>query len=264
MREMEPGQVRSHAKAAPVGRWLVDVDIMIGTYTCKDCSTAQNLSAWRAMLAKREGRIASRARRVSHIKRWQSEHPEQYRATIEKAVAASVASRRGHTLNPTPLQRARWSLSGLTLDPKGRFSLCRLCDRLMFTAALDLARFPSAGQYHATCVNTWRRETSQGVTAVPPPPGKRGRGRSEAELRESYRRTVLLFRQHQTKTSAAQLADEIGVTREALYQSTRRFLSLLPDASVATGPVRTWRGIFLALSGGVYRTPAIDSANAPE
>lgn len=264
--QLQPGEVRSRSKAAEAitggaARWAVDPAAGVGTFICQTCSQAQNLNDYRGRLRKRLGHGGAAERIAAPAARWRSQHPDAWADAKARGVAASVATRKGQSLNLTPEQLARSGLAHMKLTLRGQLSLCSLCDRLVWTMAGEIARYPDGGRQHARCIREWRHRERRDISTQPPGTSQRGRGRSPDELMDCYVAAVRLFRlkhappkshmvdrdTHGHVRSVAWLAADLGTSPSQLYRRVERFLSLLPDEGRATGMVKVWRDVFFAL-----------------
>jgi hypothetical protein len=270
IREMKLKAARGHAKAATVGRWVIDAATRTGTYICKSCSSAANLSDYHARQRRHLGRAVAAQQIAAPAARFRVEQPDAYAARQARAIAASVAARRGKPLVLTDRQWLLRRLGAFELDPIGRFGLCSLCDRLVWTRADQVETAPN--RCHGPCLWAWLRENAK-VRGTPPPPARRrGGGDSDAELRSLYVTTVRYFRityghprrvsnrkadrdEHGQLMSVGGLAKALGIERQQVHWRVNRFLRLLPDESTANGPLKTWRAVFLGLKALSGATP---------
>lgn len=261
IRELTPGEARSIAKAAPAGRWEIDFELRTGTFQCNPCSASSLLHDYHDRMRKRFGRASAATRQAAGLTRWRTDRPDAAAHQHATAVAASADARRGRRVELTERQRALWGLANLELDPKGRFSLCSLCGRLVWSWDSLLRRYPAL---HNRCILAWRRKGKHRPGTSPPPARRRTRGDNDDELRALYATTVHFFRitygdpsLHHNRLAArgddgqvlsvAALAKQLGIQRQQLYWRVDRFLSLLPDEETATGPLKKWRRIFRTL-----------------
>lgn len=275
VRDETPGQVREFERKRDPDRLSVDWEAGEATHFCDECTGRARFTKRNLALIKDHGRSHLRKERSKAAKAQIAANPEGHAVKLRAAQAASAALGLQH-LDKRAM--ARYRLSRLKLKLRGEIKPCSLCGLILFIHEANahsqrVRGGRTIGAAHGPCFRKWRttkdgrRWLSDCFAArrsgepTPPIPSKlRGRGRpvTSASLSGAYEATVRYFRQRERTKHAlrnedgeplnvTQLAIELGFKRGSLLERVQWFLNHLPEETVATGPVRTWREIFLTL-----------------
>lgn len=275
----------ARSRTAEPGRVSIDLQTGHGQYVCMHCSSRTNGRAFFEKLRKRKGQRGV-------VEMSQSANEALSRKNPEARSQALVRARQGvGKVQRTTRQIARKRLGLLRLDVGGTFGICRSCGRLMFSPT-TAQRGASGGSFHGACLWIWRgsqqmrdwqgqcrRAEARGEPSpsMPLPQRPADRMPSAEDLRAAYVTTVRYFWQREGSRradrddlgrprSAAWLANDLAISRDALYKRVERFLELLPSAGVGGRHERMWRDILLTLSieSEASQENAIQVAHAPE
>src|SRR5262249_2332011 len=138
VRYEKPGVVRQFERDRDPERFRVDWEKGEAEGVCLRCSTRENVKT-RDQNAQRRGGYKALSHSADGLLTWMANHPEEH-------TKAARQGRRKEPHQPTERDTLLKRLGLLTVDPKGRFSLCRICHRLIFTAENAVARKQADGK----------------------------------------------------------------------------------------------------------------------